>query len=272
MAKLVIAYNEKNFVAGLRSLLESEGHRVVSACKDANKSLAVAESSQPEIVILSQSSSPAGSLVETIARLQGLGKKVVLLLERPTDAWEIAKFNVDGIVVSNPQIRQFLKCIESVEAGRPWVDPDVLSFFLESQRTNQDSLTARERQIAEGVARGLRNKHIARELRVHESTVKMHLHHIYTKLHLGGRMQLALSMAAAPARMGESGNPDRRRGNGPIRILPMQPGSSPAAGAAEIGPDSERRLGDPSAVAPSGDGGTAIAMASQTCSARPCGK
>ena len=259
MSQPVIAADEENFVAGLRSLLESKGHRVVSACKDANKSLAVAEFSHPEIVILSQSSSPAGSLVETITRLQGLGKKVVLLLERPADACEVANLNVDGIVVSNPQIRQFLECIESIEAGRHWVDPDVLSFILKPQRTDQDySLTARERQIVEGLVRGLRNKHIARELRVHESTVKMHLHHIYTKLHLGGRRQLVLSTAAASVLMGESGNPDRRHGNwhlstagrlafqaassqtavglSPLRILPMQPGSSPAAGAAEIGP------------------------------------
>ena len=127
--------------------------------------------------------------------MQGLGKKVVLLLERPTDAWEIAKLNVDGIVVSNPQIRHFLECIESVKAGRPWVDPDVLSLAFAPQRTKQISLTSRERQIVEGVARGLRNKEIAREMNLCECTVKMHLHHIFDKLKLESRTQLVLAFS-----------------------------------------------------------------------------
>jgi hypothetical protein len=41
MAKLVIASNEKNLVAGLRSLMEGEGHHVVSACNDAESLVVV---------------------------------------------------------------------------------------------------------------------------------------------------------------------------------------------------------------------------------------
>jgi two-component system, NarL family, nitrate/nitrite response regulator NarL len=138
MARLVIASNDEIFVAGLKSLLGGAGHDVVSACNAADGLLAMAGSLEPEIIILSQCSSPAGSLVETIARLQRLGKapKVVLLLERPTDAWEIARLNVDGIVVSSAQVRQFLECIESVAGGRRWVDPDVLSLVFAPQRTS----------------------------------------------------------------------------------------------------------------------------------------
>jgi DNA-binding CsgD family transcriptional regulator len=63
------------------------------------------------------------------------------------------------------------------------------------------NLTSREVEIAHLVSRGLRNKEIARELHLSEGTVKMHLHHIYEKLRLGGRTQLALSTARASARM-----------------------------------------------------------------------
>jgi len=78
------------------------------------------------------------------------------------------------------------------------------------------SLTSREAEITHLVSRGLRNKEIARELHLSEGTVKMHLHHIYQKLRLGGRTQLALSTARASARMlgyevhppGEPARPD----------------------------------------------------------------
>ena len=71
--------------------------------------------------------------------------------------------------------------------------------------THASNLTSREAEIARLVSRGLRNKEIARELHLSEGTVKMHLHNIYEKLHLGGRMQLALWMAGACARRSVSG-------------------------------------------------------------------
>ena len=53
------------------------------------------------------------------------------------------------------------------------------------------SLTAREREIALLVARGLRNKEIARELQLSEGTVKVHVHNIFQKLGISSRMILA---------------------------------------------------------------------------------
>jgi two-component system nitrate/nitrite response regulator NarL len=197
MARLLIISNDEIFVAGLKSLLGGAGHDVV--CAGVDGLLTTEGVLEPEIIILSQCSSASGSLVETIGRLQRLGKapKVVLLLEHPTDAWEINKLNVDGIVVSCPQVRYLLECIESVAGGRRWVDPDVLSLILAPRSTNQDCLTSRERQIAEGVVRGLRNKEIAREMNLREGTVKMHLHHIFDKLQLESRTQLVLAFSKA---------------------------------------------------------------------------
>jgi len=42
------------------------------------------------------------------------------------------------------------------------------------------------------LARGLRNKEIAVGLTINEGTVKTHLHHIYEKLHVNGRVALTL--------------------------------------------------------------------------------
>ena len=43
-------------------------------------------------------------------------------------------------------------------------------------------LSAREREVARLIARGLANKEIARELRLSQGTVKMHVHSISVKL------------------------------------------------------------------------------------------
>jgi DNA-binding CsgD family transcriptional regulator len=54
-----------------------------------------------------------------------------------------------------------------------------------------DSLTPRETQVARLVAQGLRNADIARELCISVNTVESHLKHIYAKLDVHSRVELA---------------------------------------------------------------------------------
>ena len=53
-------------------------------------------------------------------------------------------------------------------------------------------LTPREREIVDMVAEGLRNRTIAQRLGISEGTVKLHLHHVYEKLGVTGRVELLL--------------------------------------------------------------------------------
>jgi DNA-binding CsgD family transcriptional regulator len=58
-------------------------------------------------------------------------------------------------------------------------------------RTGIDSLTASERRVAELTASGLSNRQIAHQLYVSMRTVATHLTHIYQKLQLSGREEIA---------------------------------------------------------------------------------
>jgi two-component system nitrate/nitrite response regulator NarL len=119
-------------------------------------------------------------------------------------AADLLDLDVEGILLSTACARSVIDCVESVRHGRKWVDPDLLRHLAVAKRPSQivRTLTSREAEIAHLVSRGLRNKEIARELHLSEGTVKMHLHHIYQKLRLGGRTQLALSMASIRAGAG----------------------------------------------------------------------
>ena len=57
---------------------------------------------------------------------------------------------------------------------------------------HMESLTQRERQMAQAVSRGLRNRQIALEFGISEETVKKHLATIYGKLAINGRVALAV--------------------------------------------------------------------------------
>jgi len=58
-------------------------------------------------------------------------------------------------------------------------------------------LTRREREMAQAVSRGLRNRQIADEFGISEETVKKHLATIYGKLALRGRVALAVHVLQA---------------------------------------------------------------------------
>ncbi len=64
-----------------------------------------------------------------------------------------------------------------------------------------ESLTERERQMAQAVSRGLRNRQIAREFDISEETVKKHLATIYGKLAISGRVALAVPFCEVALKM-----------------------------------------------------------------------
>jgi LuxR family maltose regulon positive regulatory protein len=59
----------------------------------------------------------------------------------------------------------------------------------ESEGGTSAALTTREREVLQQIAAGLSNKEIAARLVLTEGTVKLHLHHIYGKLQVKGRVQ-----------------------------------------------------------------------------------
>jgi two-component system nitrate/nitrite response regulator NarP len=83
--------------------------------------------------------------------------------------------------------------VKAVRAGEKWSDPHILQRIHMPRLLNgSQQLTAREMEIALLVSQGLRNKAIAQQLSLSEGTVKMHLHHVYKKLDLGGRAELSI--------------------------------------------------------------------------------
>lgn len=152
---------------------------------------------------------------------------IIFLLEQhdAITAADLLDFKVEGILLSAASARGVIDCVESVHHGRKWVDPNLLRHLAMVERPSQigNGLTSREAEIAYFISRGLRNKEIARKLHLSEGTVKMYLHHIYEKLHLGGRTQLALSTAKACAQMPVLGNEAQ------LPRTPARPDSAAAA-------------------------------------------
>ena len=68
-----------------------------------------------------------------------------------------------------------------------------------NESVNYDALSPREREVMVLAAKGFTNKQIARELRVTEGTVKIHLHRVYQKLGIKSRFALAILARNLPS-------------------------------------------------------------------------
>jgi DNA-binding NarL/FixJ family response regulator len=102
-----------------------------------------------------------------------------------------------GIVLKDMASRLIGQCIRTVHAGGRWVEKGVATVAVEKLlkreagvRTIGESLTPRELEVARMIAAGLPSKAVASQLDISEGTAKLHLHHVYEKLKLSGRVAL----------------------------------------------------------------------------------
>lgn len=126
---------------------------------------------------------------------------IVLLTANITDAQvlEAVRLGVGGIVLKEAAPRALVQCVRAVAKGERWLDQRTVQNALESILEREAGLarvvrvlTKREIEIVKMVATGLRNREIGEKLHISEGTVKMHLHSIYEKLSISGRMELSI--------------------------------------------------------------------------------
>jgi DNA-binding NarL/FixJ family response regulator len=196
MTALLVAERRDFVKAGIEALLKESGYLVVGEDVREDSLLTSSVIHEASVIILSQNVAEAGMHLPRQLKDRNPSLRIIALLESVDgeSTFELVGPEVDGVIMRESSTERLLECVNSVYAGRRWLDPELWHRSLRPgpRATGNGALTAREVSISDLVARGLRNKQIARAMRISESTVKMHLHHIYGKLQLSGRTELAL--------------------------------------------------------------------------------
>jgi DNA-binding NarL/FixJ family response regulator len=92
-----------------------------------------------------------------------------------------------GYMFKDMARKELVNAIRAVANGRRYIPADVGARIAEG--LPRTSLTPREVDVLNGIAAGSRNKEIAHQLGVSESTVNAHIKHILEKLHASDRTQ-----------------------------------------------------------------------------------
>lgn len=194
---------------GLRSLLESlHGYTVVGEAADGVAAVREVQLTRPDVVLM-DIRMPEMDGVE--ATRQIFTAERVARRSRPVRVVVLTTFNLDdraatairhgasGFLLKDTTPVQLGQAIQTVHAGNAVLAPADLSTLLEQQfkvavqpPAAYLTLTDKEREVFEAVARGLSNTEIASLVFASESTVKTHVGAILRKLALRDRVQIVV--------------------------------------------------------------------------------
>jgi two-component system nitrate/nitrite response regulator NarL len=194
MSTLVVADSRVVYLAGLKWVLLKAGHEVVSECENVVELPSNVQRHRPDVVIvgLDIADPQTATLSSRLRATHGvLGIIFILHRSGALDIKDIQGLGADGLLLDGISHRSLIECVKAVADGGKWIDEEIVQNLLMSGPQPSLRLTGRETEIADLVSRGLRNKTIADRLHLSEGTVKMHLHHVYAKLHLRSRAELA---------------------------------------------------------------------------------
>lgn len=199
MTRVLLADDHKFFRAGVEAALRAGGIDVVASVDDGESALTMIPVCDPDIVILDLKMPGQGG----VATLQALRKSgdtrpvIVLAAEVEDDALvAIIAAGVNAIVSKAGAELRLMEAIQTIKQGTLFIDSDLMDRAMalakaEVKTSMLDLLSPREREVAEQVALGRRNREIATEVHVTEGTIKIYLHNIYRKLGIGTRTELA---------------------------------------------------------------------------------
>ena|SRR5437867_3402213 len=96
-----------------------------------------------------------------------------------------------GYILKDSVRRELLQTIREVYAGRRHISPAMATCLAE--HTPRMSLSPRELEVLQLIAKGLRNKEIGAKLDIAEDTVKIHIKNIFVKLEVIDRTEAVVA-------------------------------------------------------------------------------
>lgn len=196
--RIVITSDDRLFAEGLLRLIVAESSHEVLLTGRASHS----GPGEGDILLLDSRMSGALGLCEELSRDRRVA--VILFATPEDDAWASHALSVGarGVLARSAGTIDMLRAIRGVCDGVIWaprrVISDVIDRFSRASRFAprtvsllEERLSLREREIFRHAATGLGNKELAARLTISEATVKVHLTHIFQKLGVRGRGELA---------------------------------------------------------------------------------
>lgn len=202
MTRVLLADDHKFFRSGVEAALRASDIEVIGSVDSGEAALRAVEELDPDILIIDlRMPGMGGAAAIQKLRARGDTRPVIVLAAEVEDEALVAIIDagVNAIVSKAGAELRLVDAIRTVGQGTVFIDSDLLDRAMslakaEARGSGLDLLSPREREVAQQVVRGRRNREIAAAIGVTEGTIKIYLHNIYRKLGIGSRTELAAMM------------------------------------------------------------------------------
>jgi len=190
------------FRKGVGQIIAAEpGFEVVGEASSGLEGLELAQQLMPDLVLIDLNMKGINGL-ETLRRFKQTELKarfiVLTVSDAEDDLLEALRAGADGYLLKDMDPADLCGNLKKVAEGMTVVQDSLTEILKQAlidpslhRRDDEVSLTDRENEILQCLANGLNNKTIARELGISDTTVKVHIKHLLSKLKLTSRLEAA---------------------------------------------------------------------------------
>ena len=174
---------------------------VIGQAEDGLQAVELARLHKPDVVILDMKM-PNQDGLSTIPELKALDPAMRILIltsfAESDDVYQSIKAGAVGYLLKDTTRLQLIQSIRDVACGQASIQPSIAMKVINEfdQRTEStecvETLTLRESETLQLIARGLSNQEIADTLVVHQRTIAKYVSNILNKLQVSNRTQAAL--------------------------------------------------------------------------------
>jgi DNA-binding NarL/FixJ family response regulator len=199
--RVLLADDQPLVLAGLRTILDAEPDiEVVGAARDGSAAVELAAELAPDLVLLDIRMPGMDGLTATREILRAQGPRVVILTTFDLDeyVYTALRAGAAGFLVKDIPDDQLVAGIRAVVRGDTLLAPTVTRRLIDAYTRRSptsgtvpgaQTLTPREGEVWQLMAKGLSNTEIAGQLFVGEATVKTHVSRVMAKLGARDRVQ-----------------------------------------------------------------------------------
>jgi DNA-binding NarL/FixJ family response regulator len=189
--------------AGLRRSLErildnAADLKCVGAWESAEPALVQLPAAKPDVVLM-DINLPGISGIDATARLKQLCPQtqvvMVTVYEDTESIFRALKAGACGYLLKRASAGEIVEAIRNVRGGGAPMTSEIARKVVHAfqapppEHATAAVLSAREQEILQMLSKGFANKEIADQLSISYQTVKVHLKHIYEKLHVRSRTE-----------------------------------------------------------------------------------
>jgi len=185
--QLLVVDDHTLFRRGLIALLsQDERFHIVGEAGDVGEAFRVLSKVQPDLMLLDNHLPGVKGVDAIVAFKDACPDLRILMLTVSEDEEDLSKAlqnGADGYLLKTAETEQLCDALVQVHDGHSVISPAMLNKLVTGLRQSPGTPAASS------------NKQIARDLDIAETTVKIHIQHIFKKMNLTSRVQIAIFAA-----------------------------------------------------------------------------